>query len=327
LTSTLLRDPRAALATAVTNSGLILPTRGTPHPGAYGGYAAEILLDSVSPSGARITTMRWRYPRFIHAEVMTYRMFSRNTSSSRAIPILRMVNQVWHNPAFPVYWGKNQSGMQAREELRGWRRQLAIDLWYAGRTSACLNALAMYYGPGLHKQIANRPLEAWMWIEAVITASPVALENCWRQRCHPDAQPEFRYVANLARSVYNSSMPTERTLHAPLMGFEDELHLKPSVIKQVSTARAARTSYLVHGRKDRSIEEDQRLYARLHLGSPEGEVPHTSPAEHCLTAHPDPKYRSGNVFGWIQHREEVDPYFVHWDDEAFISWTVEDRVA
>lgn len=325
--STLSRDvPSVARTTA---SALRLVGQGIQRPGAYGspGYSARVLLDSVSPAGARLTTMEWRYPRFIHAEVMTYRMFSRNTSSSRAIPILRMIEQVWLNPAMPVRWGSNGRGMQDHGELRGWRRTLARDLWLAGRAPACANALAMYYGPGLHKQLANRPLEAWMWITAIITASPVAFENCWRQRCHPDAQPEFQHVANLARSVYNSSIPTERELHAPLMGFADELTLGPADTKRVSTARAARTSYVVRGRNERSVAEDLRLYSRLHLDSPDGEIPHTSPAEHCATAHKDPQYRSGNVFGWVQHREEVDPYFVHWDDEAFISWTVEEQAA
>jgi hypothetical protein len=270
--------------------------------------------------------MRWRYPRFIHAEVMTYRMFSRNTSSSRAIPILKMVEQVWLNPSYPVYWGVNGRGMVASGELTGWRRRLVRDVWYAQRATACLDALTLY-NLGLHKQLSNRGLEKWMWIEAIITGSPVAFENVWRQRCHPDAQPEFRWVATLARNVYNGSIPTERILHAPLMGFADELNLPPDVVKQVSTARAARTSYLVRERAERSVEEDLRLYKRLHLASPSGEIPHTSPAEHCATAHDDPKYRSGNVFGWVQHREEVDPYFVHWDDEAFISWTVEEEAA
>jgi hypothetical protein len=277
-----------------------------------GGYRASVLLDSVSPAGARITTMEWRYPRFIHAEVMTYRMLSRNTSSSRAIPLKKMIGQVWHDPAYPVYWGRNQSGMQAREELIGLRRWMAKKLWYAGRYPALLGALAMNL-VGIHKQIANRPLEPWMWITLVVTGSPVAFENVWRQRCHPDAQPEFFLVANLARTCYNGSVPVERTLHAPFADHMDNGSINRGLIKRVSTARAARTSYVVHGRVERSMSADIALYRRLHLDSSDGEVPHTSPAEHVLTAHEDPNYRSGNAIGWVQHREEVDPYFVHWN--------------
>ena len=54
-------------------------------------YSARILLDSLSPSGARLTTMEVRYPRFIHSEMMTHRVFSRNAASSRAIPIKKMI--------------------------------------------------------------------------------------------------------------------------------------------------------------------------------------------------------------------------------------------
>src|SRR4051812_11787989 len=78
---------------------------------------AEIIADSLNPSGSRLTTFILEYPRFVHAELMTHRMFSKNAASSRAIPIEKMIQQVIDNPAMPVWWGKNQSGMQAKEEL------------------------------------------------------------------------------------------------------------------------------------------------------------------------------------------------------------------
>ena len=288
-------------------------TQGVGRPGGDSKtYSARILLDSVSPAGARVTTMEWVYPRFIHSEVMTYRMFSRNTSSSRAIPIMKMIRQVVGNPAYPVWWGKNQSGMQARAELRGWRRWMAERLWYTARWPAVAVALTAYY-VGLHKQIANRLLEPWMWITMVVTASPVAFENCFRQRCHPDAQPEFRHLAILARSVYNESIATERTIHPPLILADDDIRTVED-LKRVSTARCARTSYETHlGTRD--IAADIALYGRLHLESEDDEVPHTSPAEHVLVAHANPNNRSGNIFGWTQHREEVDPYFIHFEAE------------
>ena len=58
------------------------------------GYSARVLLDSVSPGGVRLVTMEVRYPRFIHAEFMTHRMFSRNAGSSRALPIRKMIAAV-----------------------------------------------------------------------------------------------------------------------------------------------------------------------------------------------------------------------------------------
>lgn len=271
-------------------------------------YSARVLLDSVSPAGVRVTTMEWTYPRFMHAELMTYRQFSRNTSSSRAIPVRKMVRNVWKNPAGPVAYGKNQKGMQARAELHGWRRWLAVRCWYAARYPAILAALLLVW-LGLHKQVANRLLEPWMWITAIITANEPAFQHCFAQRCHPDAQPEFQHIATLARAAFDASTPVERIVHAPLLTDADyhELarigpaSLQMSTILGISTARCARVSYLTHDGR-RSPADDLRLYDDLRSADP----PHTSPFEHVLTASDDPERRSGNVVGWIQHRETVE---------------------
>ena len=79
---------------------------------------ADIILDSTNPeTGNRITTWVLEYPRFVHSEFLTHRMFSKNSASSRAIPFEKFVQQIQDNPALPEFWGKNQSGMQAAEEL------------------------------------------------------------------------------------------------------------------------------------------------------------------------------------------------------------------
>ena len=43
---------------------------------------AQIVADSINQMGDRITTYLLTYPRFIHAELMTHRVFSRNSASS-----------------------------------------------------------------------------------------------------------------------------------------------------------------------------------------------------------------------------------------------------
>lgn len=272
-------------------------------------YSARVLLDSVSPRGVRVTTMEWTYWRAIHPEAMADRMFSRNAASSRAIPVRKMIRDVWKNPAGPVAWGKNQKGMQARVELHGWRRWLAVRCWYAARYPAILAALVLVW-LGLHKQVANRLLEPWMWITVIFTANEPAYRRRFAQRCHPDAQPEYQHVATLAQTALDASTPVERTLHAPLMTEDDYADMMAygltgagqyATIWHVSTARCARVSYLTHdGRRD--LSEDERLYMDLKHADP----PHTSPFEHVLTASEDPERRSGNVVGWIQHREIVE---------------------
>ena len=80
------------------------------------GISANVICASVSPAGKKLTTLELTYPRFILAELNTHRMLSKNSSSSRAIPIAKMIEQVRENPAIPIHWGLNQSGMQAKEE-------------------------------------------------------------------------------------------------------------------------------------------------------------------------------------------------------------------
>src|SRR3546814_11692600 len=78
---------------------------------------AQVVADSIGRHNCRITTFALTYPRFIHSELMTHRVFSRNAASSRAIPIHRVIGEVIQNPARPVHWGRQQKGMQAHEAL------------------------------------------------------------------------------------------------------------------------------------------------------------------------------------------------------------------
>ena len=57
-------------------------------------YKCEILADSISEQGHRLTTFKVTYPRIIHAEMLRHRMLSRNVASSRAIPFEKMVKDV-----------------------------------------------------------------------------------------------------------------------------------------------------------------------------------------------------------------------------------------
>jgi hypothetical protein len=54
--------------------------------------------------------------RFVLAEMNTHRAFSRNSASSRAIPVQKIIDRVTNDPAWPVVWPKEQAGMQGGEE-------------------------------------------------------------------------------------------------------------------------------------------------------------------------------------------------------------------
>jgi len=143
---------------------------------------AKIIADSVNPDGHRITTVQCRYPRFIHSQVMTHRMFSRNAQSSRACPVEKMIKEVIENPAMPIHWGKNKRGMQADEECKelvdaymgldyyGSQEMTNIEAWNSSMRVMVEYARA-FHEAGYHKQIVNRLLEPFMHISVIITAS------------------------------------------------------------------------------------------------------------------------------------------------------------
>lgn len=182
---------------------------------------AEIMADSVA-GAHRLTTFILEYPRFIHAEVLTHRMFSKNAASSRAIPVEKMIQHVIDNPAMPVYWGKNQPGMQASSELDDTEKRMwtwtnkpelygeMTEMEYAKKTWLTARDAAIEYVRklleiGLHKQTANRLLEPWFNIRIILSGTD--FQNFFALRSHKDAQPEFQVLASKMLEAYNTSTP------------------------------------------------------------------------------------------------------------------------
>lgn len=264
-------------------------------------FAVRILADSLAPCGKRLTTFEVTYPRFVHSELMTHRHLSRNSSSSRAIPIQKMIAAVARDPAHPVHWGANQAGMQAREALSGWRLTAARSLWFGSRWIA-IAAAWMLWRIGLHKQIANRILEPWMWITVVISATEWA--NFFALRDHPDAQPEIACLAALMRAAHTISEPRRLRAgewHMPYLDDGEEQRIRSLTLdpRAVSVGRTARVSYLTQdGRRD--FYDDVKLHDRLRGAMP----PHMSPFEHVAQACSTLE-RSGNFIGFRQYRKEI----------------------
>jgi len=263
-------------------------------------YSARILLDSISPLRARLTTMEVRYPRFIHSEMMTHRAFSRNSASSRAVPIKKMIAAVREEPAMPIFWGKNQSGMAAREAIVGDARVRAETEWRRALDNALETVERLSSSEiDLHKQLVNRIIEPFAWITVIITATEWA--NFFTQRCHADAQPEIARIAELMLASYRASAPRLAGIgdwHLPLIQ-EDERGLDTGILCKLSVARCARVSYLTHaGKRDR--ERDVELYERLLEGGANG---HWSPFEHVATPLEEGDAVCGNVRGWKQFRK------------------------
>lgn len=263
----------------------------------------KILAHSINDNKEQAVTFSLRYWRAIHAELMTHRVLSRNASSSRAIPVKKVLAQVWNDPAGPVHWGSNQPGMQAKNELGGWRLTLAKRLWgFSGKVAVCLAWTMMKLGG--HKQWVNRILEPWQYISVIVTATD--WDNFFALRCHPDAQPEFHELATKMRDAIQTSTPRylrEGEWHIPLADWMGPGITNRSLINDavmVSVARTARTSYNNHMGQKSSEAEDRALHDRLVFNDP----PHMSPTEHQLT--PTPGVRHANLQGWRSYRHMLE---------------------
>lgn len=238
---------------------------------------AEVKLDSVDPHGVRLTTMEVTYPRFIHSEFMTHRVFSRNSASSRAIPIQKQIDKIIESCAQPLEFGTNQPGMQAGPPLQGVKRGAAYFEWIQAAGDAVERARKLME-LGVHKQVVNRILEPFMMHTVIVTST--YYQGFFDQRCSPLAQPEIEALAIEMREAYNKSEPQLVTLdkwHTPYIQ-EDELDLPLSVRIRVSAARCARVSYLTQNGV-RDYQEDLNLFKRL----TEADPPHYSPLEHVAT--------------------------------------------
>lgn len=259
---------------------------------------AKIIADSITEDGNRLTTMQLMYPRFIHSEFMTHRVFSRNASSSRAIPIAKMIESVRKDPAMPIHWGKNQAGMQADEELdESYREECRIQ-WLQAMDDACRHTSVLEY-LGAHKQIANRLTEPFQHIHVVVTATEWS--NFFALRDHKNAQPEFQELAGKMHELYETNTPKFVAFgdwHLPYTQ-ESDGAIPGRIIK--SAACCARVSYTNHEGKESRWEEDVKLYERLTTADP----PHMSPVEHQAMAVPGNKFYA-NFRGWRQHRWELE---------------------
>lgn len=305
-------------------------------------FEAKIIADSVSKDGKRITTMQLKYPRFIHAEFMTHRVFSRNASSSRAIPVKRMIEMVRCNPAMPIHWGANQAGMQAKEELPRHERARVEWLWREAAEAAADFAQNME-ALGAHKQVVNRILEPFQWISVVVTATE--WDNFFELRDHEDAQPEIRHLARMMKARMDDSKPKlllGGQWHLPYVSDHElspdgeiaqylrvfssvESWVQANILKHalmVSAARCCRVSYLKHDGTPASVAEEVALCDRLIGARPL----HASPFEHqaspdsfCPDSMPELAWGypelHGNFSGWIQYRKLIERE--SWSNDKF----------
>jgi hypothetical protein len=276
---------------------------------------AHVVADSVTPWGARLTTMVVTLPRSALAELNTHRAFSRNSSSSRAVPIDRMIAFVRQSPYVPRAFSLHKPGMNAHGFVGPDSSQWATILaWWMGAAESAIAEAERGLQLGLHKQDVNRILEPFMMHTVVVSST--AWDNFFRQRLALDPAgaplaylPLYDAAASM-RDALLASSPTlvpESGWHTPFVTEEEASVLSTDEAREVSAARCARVSYFtptgtrVVGQRT-SVDADLALCQRLLRPSDES-APHLSPFEHVAT--PD-RAGSGNFSGWRQWRKSIE---------------------
>ena len=269
-----------------------------------GGISATIIAHSKSVvDGSEVLTYECEVHRYVWAECLTHRLFSRNAASSRAIPVAKMIELVENSPAVPIHWGKNRAGMQAKEEhnhvveldwdswedlgIWGTREQA----WFEARDNGILKAHS-FNEAGYHKQIVNRLLEPFQMIKVVVTATE--WDNFFWLRFHDKAQPEIYELARCMLAAKKRSVPEVLNVgewHTPYVGHlrtEDGLqyvvedsdgqgfYVSLDEALHVSASCCAQVSYR---KTDNSLEKGEKVWQMLTTD----DRLHGSPMEHQAT--------------------------------------------
>jgi thymidylate synthase ThyX len=264
----------------------------------------KIIKDSVNEFGDRVTTFLLKYPRYIHADFMTHRVFSRNASSSRARPSKAFITEALNECVMPSFWGKNQKGMQSFEEMDSKEIKKCKELWLKARDEVVKVAEELT-NLGLHKQYVNRLLEPFTHITVICTATDY--HNFFSLRAHKDAMPEIQDLAYDMLDLYLDNKPEQLKTGEWHLPFCDKYlaqfnykNIKEHTEKmlKICTARCARVSYLnFDGGID--FQKDYVLHDDLVSSG------HWSPFEHACVAL-DKSSRCGNLKGYKQYRKFFD---------------------
>lgn len=256
--------------------------------------SAIILKDSINKQGDRLTTFRLTYPRIILAELNTHRVYSKNTSSSRAIPVKDNIERIRNDPFIPDQWVKNARGMFSLDYIDNNLEEI-MRLWLEANyiMGDIGKNLAEYE---LHKQYANRLLEPFMYVDTILTGTD--FNNFFYLRTAEDAQPEIQELANCMYEAYSESIPellyygewhvpyidTIRENDILIYSINDQIINIDTAIK-IAISCCGQVSYR---KLNTTIEKALEIYAKFMNNS----RLHASPLEHVSTPFSDLEYES-----------------------------------
>ena len=250
--------------------------------------SAKVVCDSISEQGIRLTTFEIEYPRIVMSEFNTHRAVSKNSSSSRAIPVSKMLEHTKNINLKPVYFGSKKSGMQAGDELVGEDLQYAKSTWESALHSM-VHSAKILDGCGVAKEVCNRLVEPFQLVKVVCTATDWG--NFFNLRLHPDSDPNICMLAYKMYQAMQESEPVELKAgewHLPFvnvgwngkgeMCYADEdfnfVELEQAI--KLSAASCASVSYRTEGM---TLEKADKIFDMLI----KAEVIHSSPFEHLAT--------------------------------------------
>lgn len=264
---------------------------------------AKVVADS-SFGSTRLITLEIEIPRFILSQFNTHRAMSRNFQSSRAVPVEKMIEQVWNNPAIPVRFGANKPGMQddgvalistvGIEMENGDIAEVSPKTAWCYAAKKAVESAKSFSDAGYHKQIVNRILEPFMCTRGVTTATLDAWQSFLKLRNHKDAQPEIKALAVEIEKAIDESIPLELDdgdWHLPYFRGHGVDGLWSSYYNEtlenaikISASCCAQVSYRT---LDDSLEKAKKIYDMLNLpvnGVYPEDPPHFSPTEHIAKA-------------------------------------------
>lgn len=272
--------------------------------------SAKVVAASSARGCPDIVTLHLRMPRLLLAEFNTHRVFSRNARSSRAVPVSRTIEEVETDPFVPLVWTAAAKGMSGppghetpiRDDLSGGDLSPRDSWILAGREMASI--ARRWLEAGYHKQVINRLLEPWLWVDVLVTATE--WDNFLLLRDHPDAEPHMQILAREIRKTLEDAAPVpllQGEWHLPYVSPDEHLRYEAAgdieTLRRLSAVRCARISYRPFDGQD-SLEAEMVRWERL-----SGDPVHASPMEH--QASPDPEgwhaHHHGNFRGWIQFRK------------------------
>ena len=182
---------------------------------------AKVIADSINETGQRLTTFELEFPRLILSECNTHGAIEKNTSSSRAIPVSKMLEHILEQNLKPIYFGSKKSGMQAGDELTDEGLDFVKCVWGSSLASAVEYA-EMLDKAGVAKEVTNRITEPYQLIKAVWSATD--WENWFNLRLEKDADPNICMLAYKMYEAMSKSVPVllkKGEYHLPYVGKYD----------------------------------------------------------------------------------------------------------